>query len=99
MFVVLPQDGDHFRPTELGRDLLALRQHLALACAGDREMVLRIVRAGLAGSHAAAPVAIERHIDLERLAGKRTLPELVEDVLGIERTIVAANPRVVAPND
>ena len=29
--VVLPQDGYHFWPTEFGRDLLALRQHLALA--------------------------------------------------------------------
>src|SRR5438067_599783 len=62
-------------------------------------MVLRIVRAGLARGHATAPVAIERHIDLERLAQKGTVPQLIEDVLSFERTIVAPNPRVVAPDD
>src|SRR5437667_12791164 len=46
--VVLPQDGYHFWPTEFGRDLLALRQHLSLARARDGEVVLRVVRAGLA---------------------------------------------------
>src|ERR1700680_951005 len=62
-------------------------------------MVLGIVRAGLAGGHAGALAAIERHIDLERLAQKRTVPHLVEDVLRFERTIVAPNPRMVAPDD
>ena len=61
--------------------------------------MLGIVRAGLAGRHAGALVAIERHIDLERLAQQRALPQLVEDVLGIERPVVAADARVVAPDD
>src|SRR5262245_40734799 len=99
VLVVLPQDSDHFWSAELGRDLLASRQHLPLARTRDGQMMLRVVAACLARCHAGAAITVERYVNFERLAQKCPLPQLIEDVLGIKRPIVAAHACVIAPDN
>src|SRR4029078_5666047 len=62
-------------------------------------MVLRIVRTGLCGRHSVTLATVESDINLQRLGKKRARPQLIEDVVGVERTVIVANAGVVAPDD
>jgi hypothetical protein len=57
------------------------------------------MRAGAVGRHAAAPVAPESPVDLEGLGLERVLRDLIEDLVGVERPVVAADASVVATED
>src|SRR3954452_21865847 len=61
--------------------------------------MLRIVRACLRCRHPVAFAAVKSDVDLESPGLKCTVPKLIEDVMGIEGTIIAADSRVVAPDD
>ena len=62
-------------------------------------MVLRIMRTGLCGRHSVTLATVESDINLQRLGEKRSRPQLIEDVVGIEWTVIVANAGVVAPDD
>src|SRR5262245_29940032 len=62
-------------------------------------MVLRIMRTGLRCRHSVTLTAVESDINLQRFGEKRSRPQLIEDVVGIERTVIVPNARVVAPDD
>src|SRR5215831_782133 len=62
-------------------------------------MMLRIVRTGFRRRHSVTLAAVESDVDLQRFGSKRAVPQLVEDVMRIERAIVIADPGMVAPND
>lgn len=83
--VVLAQYLEYFRAAEFGRHRGALGQPLAQLGAGYEQPVPVIVRAGATACHAAALVAPERPIDLERLDFECVLGYFVEDVVGVER--------------
>src|ERR671916_2476805 len=90
---------------ELRRRVLALGEHLAHLGAGDEDVVLLGVGAGLGGTHALAGEAEEGV--LEEQGGETYLPflELVEDVLGVVVPVeglaagILARARVVAADD
>jgi hypothetical protein len=54
---------------------------LALLGAGNRDVMLGIVRASFCGRHSAAPAAIERNVELQRLGLQCPFPELIEDMM------------------
>ena len=62
-------------------------------------MMFRIVGTGLACRHSVTLAAVEGDVDLQRSGLKRAVPQLVEDVMGIEGTVVVADPGMVAPDD
>src|SRR5262245_47169684 len=62
-------------------------------------MVLRIMGTGLGRLPSVALAAIKGDVDLQRSRVKRTVPQLVEDVMRIEGTVVIADAGVVAPDD
>ena len=62
-------------------------------------MIFRIVGAGLRRRHPVAFPAIERDVDLQRLGQKRAWPQLIENVLRVEGTVVAADAGMVATDD
>ena len=97
--VVGAQHRQHFGTRELGRHVAAFRQHLAQFGARQQQAVLLVVRAGACRGHAAALVAPEGPVDLERLGLERILRDFVEDMVRVERAIVAADAGVVAADD
>src|SRR4028119_1367915 len=90
---------------ELGGRVLALGEQRARRGAGDEDVVLLGVGAGLGGAHALARQAEEGVLEEE--GGEPDLPvlELVEDVLGVVVAVeglaarVLAGARVVAADD
>src|SRR6516164_2625291 len=62
-------------------------------------MMLRIVRAGPRRRHSVTLAAVKGDANLQRFGLKRAVPQLIENAMCIERTIIIANPRMVAPND
>ena len=97
--VIFLEDRHHLRPAELGRYVRIGREHLTLLRAGDRNMILRIVGTGLRRRHSVTLPAVKSDVDLQRFSVKRAVPQLVEDVMRIEGTVVIADAGVVAPDD
>src|SRR6266545_6155462 len=64
--VVGAQDVEHLRPAEFRRDWAAFREPFAKLRAGDEQTVGGVVRTGPSRGHAAALVAPEGPVDLER---------------------------------
>src|SRR3546814_16479630 len=93
------EDSHHLRPSVIGRYVRIGRKHFTLLRSGDRNAVFRIVRAGFGRRHSVALPAIERDVELQRLRVKRAVPQLVEGVLRIEGTVIAADAGMVAPDD
>src|SRR5262245_44834987 len=61
--------------------------------------MFRTVRAGLRRRHSVTFPTVESDVDLQRLDMKRAVPQLIEDVMRIERTVIVADAGVVAPDD
>ena len=57
------------------------------------------MRTGLRRRHPVTLATVESDINLQRLGEKRSGPQLIEDVVGIERTVIVANSGVVTPDD
>src|SRR5690242_19500686 len=57
------------------------------------------MRTGLRGRHSVTLATVESDINLQRLGEKRPGPQLIEDVVGVERTVIVANAGMVAPDD
>ena len=62
-------------------------------------MILGIVRARSGSRHPGAPAAIEGDVKFQRLAKKCAGPQLIEDVMSIERPVVVVNAGMIAPDD
>src|SRR5512143_2847209 len=97
--IVLLEYFEHFGAAEVIGHILAFREHLPVLGAGQHEPVFLLVRAGLHRGHAVTLEAVEGMVDLERLGLERALRDLVEDLLGIERSVVVADAGMVAAND
>src|SRR5262249_35031746 len=65
----------------------------------DRNVMLRIVGTGLRCRHSVALAAVESDVDFQRLGDKSAVPQLIEHVVRVERTVVAADAGMVAPDD
>ena len=72
-------------------------EHLAHLGAGQDEVLVVAVRAGLVGGHALAGVAVEGVLEEERRDAELTGLELVEDLLRVVGAVVVADAGVVAP--
>src|SRR5260370_28628558 len=96
--VVLLDDRHHLRPAKLGWYVRIGREHLTLLRARDRNVMLGIVGTGLRRRHSVALPAVKSDVDLQRLRMKCTRPQLIEDEMGIEGTVVVADAAVVAPD-
>src|SRR6516165_1590886 len=59
--------------------------------------MLRIVRTGLRRRHSVTLAAIKSDVDLQRLGNKCALPQLIEDVVRVEGTVVVADTGMVSP--
>src|SRR5258708_27153276 len=97
--VVLLEDRHHLRSAKLGWYVRIGREHLTLRRARDRNVMLGIVGTGLRRRHSVALPAVKSDVDLQRLGMKCTRPQLIEDVMRIEGTVVVADAGVVAPDD
>src|SRR5260370_435578 len=97
--VVLLEDRHHLRPAKLGWYVRIGREHLTLLRARDRNVMLGIVGTGLRRRHSVALPAVKSDVDLQRLGMKCTRPQLIEDVMRIEGTVVVADAGRVAPDD
>jgi hypothetical protein len=53
MRIIFPEDCDHFRPAELGRDLRICRKHFTLLRARNRNVMFWVVGTGLAACFSA----------------------------------------------
>ena len=60
--------------------------------AAHRAAAFVAMRAGAAGGHAAACAAPEGDVDLDRFGSERVGGDAVEDVVGVERPVIAATP-------
>ena len=57
------------------------------------------MRTGLGRRHSVALATVEGDVNLQWLGEKRSGPQLIEDVVGIERTVIVADAGMVAPDD
>ena len=57
------------------------------------------MRAGLAGCHTIAPVAVEGDVDLQRLCYQAALVKRIEDMMCVEGSVIVSDTGVVAPDD
>jgi hypothetical protein len=57
------------------------------------------VRTGSRRRHAIAFIAEERHVQLERLDGQAAGRKRVKDMVGIQRTVITADPGMITPDD
>src|SRR5688572_32310944 len=89
--VILPQDLEHLGARELARHDASFRERLAQLRARDLQPIGVGVRAGAARGHAAARIAIEGEVELERLDLERPGRDLVEDAVRVEGAVVAAH--------
>ena len=89
----------HLRPAELRRRDAARGEHLAHLRAGERDVLLRRVRAGLGRGHPVAALAVEGVVEEERRDRPARRVELVEDVLRVVGAVVVADAGVVAADD
>src|SRR5260370_18381683 len=96
---VLLDDRQHLRPANRGWYARIGREHLTLLRARDRNMMLGIVGTGLRRRHSVALPAVKSDVDLQRLGMKCPRPQLIEDVMRIEGTVVVADAGVVATDD
>src|ERR1051326_2573319 len=90
--IVCLQYLDDLSAAELFRYLLPPREHFAQTGARDGEAVLGAVGTGSTGRHALALVAVERHVDFQRLDRDAALRNLVENMLRVERTVIVSEP-------
>src|SRR5512144_1680839 len=97
--VMLAQDRDHLGPAEFVWHVGSLGEPLSQLRPRDAEPLAVLVRARACRRDAAAAVAPERLVDLERLRLERVLRDLVEDAVRVERPVVLAHAGVVAPDD
>src|SRR5260370_38517742 len=97
--VVLLEDRHHLRPAKLGWYVRIGREHLTLLRARDRNVMLGIMGTGLRRRHSVALPAVKSDVDLQRLGMKGTRPQLIEEVMRIEATLLVAHAGVVAPDD
>src|SRR5215207_3754635 len=81
-----------------GRELPRAEQ-LAHARARERDVLARVVRASLGRGHRAARAAVEGVVEEERRDAQLAVLELVEDVVRVVGAVVAADARMVAPDD
>src|ERR1044071_6517663 len=95
----LNQNPRDLGPRELDRRKLPRAEQLAHLRARERDVLARVVRAGLRRGHRAARAAVEGVVEEERRDAQLFRPELVEDVVGVVGAVVAPHPRVVAPDD
>ena len=58
-----------------------------------------VVGTGLRRRHSATLPAIKSDVNLQRFSSKRAIPQLIEDVMGVEGTIVVADAGMVTPYD
>src|SRR5215218_8171294 len=82
-------------PRELDGRKLPGAEQLAHACARERNVLARVVRAGLGRGHRAARAAVERVVEEERRDAQLFRLELVEDVVRVVGAVVTADARVV----
>ena len=61
-------------------------------------MIPGIVRAGSGRRHPGALAAIEGDVNLQRFAKKCAGPQFIEDVMSIERPVIAANAGMITPD-
>src|SRR5262249_17328982 len=61
--------------------------------------MLRIVGTGLRRRHSITLAAVKSDVDLQRLGKKCAVPQLIEDVMRVEGTVVVADAGMVAPDD
>src|SRR5579863_7834799 len=61
--------------------------------------MLRVVGTSLRRRHSVTLAAVKSDVDLQWLSKKRTVPQLIEDVMRVEGTIVVADASMVAPDD
>ena len=94
--VKLAQHLEYFGPAEFRRHGTAFGQPFAKFCPGDEQTMLLVVRARAGRSHAAARIAPERPVDLERLRLKRAVRNFVEDAMRVERAVLVADPGMIA---
>src|SRR5690348_6207302 len=57
------------------------------------------MRTGFCRSHAVTLPAIKSDVDLQRLTKKRTGPQLIENMMGIEWAVITADACMIAPDD
>src|SRR5215213_2326146 len=95
----LNQDSCDLGPRELDGRELARAEQLAHARARERDVLARVVRAGLRRGHRAARAAVESVVEEERRDAQLFGLELVEDVVRVVGAVVTADARVVAPDD
>src|SRR5581483_4296591 len=95
----LDEDVGHLGPAELDRRPLAGAQHLPDLGSGQDDPVLVPVWAGLGRAHCLTFPAVERVLEPKRGDPELAGLELVEDLLGVVRAVVAAHPGVAAPHD
>ena len=57
------------------------------------------MRAGLAGCHTIASVAVEGDVDLQWLCYQAALVKRIEDMMCVEGSVIVSDTGVVAPDD
>src|SRR5205814_7898300 len=97
--VVGAQDLEHLGPAEFRRNRASLGKPFAELRTRNEQAVGVVMRTGSSRRHAAALVAPERPIDLGRPDLQRISRNFIEDVMSVERTVVAADARMVASDD
>src|SRR6266566_5170633 len=86
-------------PRELDRRQLARRKQLPHLRAGEEDVIVSSVWAGLGRGHLAADLAPERVLEEHRLDIELVRLEVVEDQLRVIRAVVVADARVVATDN
>ena len=94
--IVFAQNGKHFGPAEFGGYLRTLGQPFPQLGPGYQQTIILVMWAGAGGGHSAALVTPERPVYLERQGLQRIIGQLIKYMVGIERTIVAPDARMVA---
>ena len=99
VLIKLAQDSHYLRTAEFRGNFFAVRQHFPLTGAGYINPKFLIMRTGFGRRHAVAFLAVKSDIDFQRLRHQGTIPQSIENVLGIERTIEVTDTGVVATNN
>src|SRR5262249_55035532 len=88
-----------FGPCELDRWNLALRKHLAHACAAQTDMMSLVMRTGFERGHPVALPAIEGVVEKHRRDLQLFRRELTEYQLRVVGAVVIAHAGMVAADD